>query len=393
MAVVPAVTDSFVAPIVSADPFLREVRGCAQNAAVGKEATMRLGAIFAATLLIASTLTAPAWAFEPQGDAAANDSPDYAALGPMPAGDVAIVDPARPATPRWSVTADALFLWRVRTSGVTLLDSQPEGEGVYDSADLRSQAAVGPRISTIFYGDAGWQFEGNFFAIDSWNATGSFPAPSVTGPVFYYGLKIDSANEPLVSTVDFDYRTRLYSTELNVRRRWNDWFTPLIGFRWTELNENYSASGEEYALPLPYDHAIKTTNNLYGCQIGADIDIWGNPASAFCGSFIGKVGLFYNAATQQSSFNDGPGGLYGAGSVSARRDCAAMVAELGLNAGFHITPHLTTRIGYQIFFLDGLALAPRQMAGTELLNTQTGHVDVGGDLILHGLTAEVEWDW
>lgn len=77
----------------------------------------------------------------------------------------------------------------------------------------------------------------------------------------------------------------------------------LAGFRYVGFNEtlNIHASDVEPDPQLDSDYRIKTTNNLFGAQLGGRVarrnDRWGWDVT-------GKVGLFGNAARQEQYVND-----------------------------------------------------------------------------------------
>ncbi|MGA2033364.1 MAG: hypothetical protein ABSG68_13995 [Thermoguttaceae bacterium] len=362
---------------------------------------MRLGTILPAAVLFTLSLTATMRADDANCGGLITEPETYSCAAPSAAPRPQEDDPpiALPevacCNPRWTVTADAMFLWRV-TPDQPLLLAQPSGAGLLDASCLQSRAAVAPRLSLIYHGDSDWDLESNCFGIDGWKATCNFPAPSSAGPTLYYLLNVDGTGGPNVTTAQFDYRSQFYSAELNLRRRYNDWLTPMIGFRWLELREQYLVSGTESPLPVPYQHSVNANNQLYGCQLGVDAELWGHPGSRFRVEGILKAGLFYNGASQQSAFDDGGGTIYtpnGPVSASARKDCAAFFGEIGLNAVYQVSPHFALRGGYRLLAADGVALAPQQIFATGLLNIQAAGVNVKEDLLMHGVNAGVEVTW
>ena len=102
----------------------------------------------------------------------------------------------------------------------------------------------------------------------------------------------------------------------------------------------------------------QTKNNLYGLQIGAEATLFE------CGRFsIGgglKTGVFDNHAEEASSarmariqFGD-----------SDSTDHLAFLGEIGVQCKYQVMPRLSLKAGYEAIWLEGVALAPGQIAET-----------------------------
>ena len=95
----------------------------------------------------------------------------------------------------------------------------------------------------------------------------------------------------------WDYDTKLYNSELNVRWNLYNRLTLLAGFRWVQLSENLQGS----LVPLegfkPFWNT-STTNNLYGLQIGANGKIWERGRFSINGLI--KAGAYVNHAEEST---------------------------------------------------------------------------------------------
>ena len=169
----------------------------------------------------------------------------------------------------WTATADALFLHRSATRGPQLLSDPQSGNSLLDSSGLGFDYEAGPRLSLIHHGCA-WDFELNYFGIDGWKADADFPNSAFPSGVG--SLALDNAIPFPVTAASFEYKSRLYSAEFNVRRSVNDWLTGLAGFRWMELEDSYLAQGTGAILSTPFSEAIRSHNHLFGFQIGGRCD-------------------------------------------------------------------------------------------------------------------------
>ena len=163
---------------------------------------------------------------------------------------------------------------RTKPKHFTLVtDTSYSSAELFDTNDLGFDFEAGPQVTLIRHGQCGWDLEARYFGIDGWNTTAFFPASSGIHRVY---VAQNSSVGALESTLS--YRSKLYNTELNIRRCIGDRLSMLAGFRWAELDENYSAIGTN-TLSGPYSHHIHTGNHLYGFQIGADGTWAGRPAS------------------------------------------------------------------------------------------------------------------
>ena len=69
--------------------------------------------------------------------------------------------------------------------------------------------------------------------------------------------------------MEFDYASRLYSGEFNLRHPIGQNVTMFGGFRWVELEENLTGQN-----PANTFITVDTNNHLYGVQLGADATLW-----------------------------------------------------------------------------------------------------------------------
>jgi hypothetical protein len=191
----------------------------------------------------------------------------------------------------------------------------------------------------------------------------------------------------------WDYTSRLYNAEVNAR--WNPWprVTVLAGFRWLNLSEELQGT-------LPPQRTVpfwdtQTKNNLYGLQIGAEGKLF--ERGRFSIGCTGKAGLFDNHAEETTSvsifrvlFGD-----------SAGTDRAAFVGETGVQCKYQVTRRLSLRAGYEVLWLQGMALAPAQIGETNIhsslilqeISVQALGVHCSSGVFYHGATAGLEYSF
>ena len=160
----------------------------------------------------------------------------------------------------------------------------------------------------------------------------------------------------------------------------------LAGFRWVELTDdlryhiNNTVAGADY----------RYNNHLYGAQIGADCALT-NRCSRLQINAVGKAGLYGNVSD---------GGVYEfqpvtnpVGKFTGDDNTTAFIGELDFSATYWVTGHIALRGGYQLLWLDNVALAAdaasRSMTNPSLLR----NVDNDGHLFYNGATAGIDFVW
>jgi hypothetical protein len=285
--------------------------------------------------------------------------------------------------PQWDLQAESIFLWRdndARSRPITALNPQ--------SIDF--DAGIGPMITLGLRADAKHGWEGRYFSalgmtgeIDNSNSNFAqqllftqldFSAPGFNGPDSYA----------------LQYQSDLHSAEINYVHSW-DRLSLLGGFRFVRLSENFewrsgrSGISSEVAGGSLGTH---TNNDLYGGQIGAR---WRqNYQRLFC-DIKGRAGLFGNEANQRTT-------LLAIGYLDPREfagsttydSAVAFVGDLNFSAGIRVTSVWAIRAGYNLIWIDRVALAPDQFQGFEFASQQ---VAIDGSVFLHGVNVGLEGCW
>jgi hypothetical protein len=140
------------------------------------------------------------------------------------------------------------------------------------------------------------------------------------------------------------------------------------------------------------DYGIFTHNNLLGVQCGADISFrhcrwdWG---------VRGKVGPYVNFAEQSShSVTNAFGDPYATDAVDIhttdRRDQVALIGEVGFYGDYRIRQNIVLHGAWDFMWITGLAQAPGQL---NFHANPTGDVVATGDMLVQGLTFQLEVKW
>jgi hypothetical protein len=190
----------------------------------------------------------------------------------------------------------------------------------------------------------------------------------------------------------FRYVSKLHSIEANFRRQVSCRVSVLAGFRWIELSEDFGVLYETNPnIAGPSRYRVDVNNHLYGFQVGADALLWNNNCWLVDASV--RAGVFGNNADQTTLEHYVEfGGLPAAGTASGTD--TSFLGELEVTATRCLTDRLSLRLGYQMLWLEGVALAPNQIDNTNL-SPPPGVVtlDTDSGFFAHGAFVGLEAVW
>ena len=205
--------------------------------------------------------------------------------------------------------------------------------------------------------------------------------------------------------VQVDYWSQLNSFELNLlccgccsstdpcagitRGRSFEYFG---GFRYINLNERLHIVGRgnfPHGLPCFGEYDIDTNNNLFGPQLGV--------RSRFCrGRFgcevTGKAGIFGNDAYEKQTIFSDPHDSSDRPTVTGRGAQVAFAGEINLSAIYQLTKTWNVRAGYNLLWIEGVALAPNQL-DFSYTPTSGSQLNNEGGVFYHGASIGLEARW
>lgn len=310
--------------------------------------------------------------------------------------------------PQWPhyLVFDALFLQRNNAAtnrplaeGSSL--SPDPGASLLDTGDLQSAVAPGLRL---LYGrridDGGWEV-GYLGVYGMWGSAGvagvdQLAVPGAIGSTVPGWLTADS--------VQGTYASGLNIVEANVFHsrccegcshdgcggycRCTDL---LCGAFWAGLEETASLNVICCEGEPPSSYRVQSSSNLIGAQIGVrrrrDWDRWAVEGTA-------KAGLAGSVMSQSSGAITGtitPGPAFRE-PTSASAGGVGLLSMINASAIYRITEHWGLRAGYNLIWLDGVALAPNQWDFSDNASSGTSLVG-GGGVFLHGANLGVERRW
>lgn len=297
--------------------------------------------------------------------------------------------------PAWYTSAELLFMRRGDSEARPLIFDQITGVELLNAKDMDFDSETGARLRLIRHSPyltaracACVFWEIGYLGIDSWS-TSNTPTPLTSPLLVGPGFALPSTGPGALFRGR--YGSDLYSFELNLRREVTDCSTILAGFRWVELSDEL-VMDEVSVTTIPM-YSVDTSNHLYGFQIGGDMVLWNAGGWIHVDTLL-RGGLYYNRAEQSTLapaltpviplFVD---------RITAADSQTSFLGEIGLVGVMEMNDTLSVRAGYQVMWLEGIALAPEQIAGTDLSAPGSATVRAEGGLFYHGGSVGLALKW
>jgi hypothetical protein len=277
----------------------------------------------------------------------------------------------------WAVRAEALVLWRNNIEGQPLL-SGTDGSVALDAGDVRTAAAGGPRIGVVRSLGCGRALEGNYFNVGG--IQGSTTTDGIGAP--YTPIRLADIAFSDIQAAEYTTRGQIKSAEVNYRWCHGSRVIWLAGFRWVEWNEIGTVEMQTAGDNIQ----TRAGNDLYGGQLGCRLRLW--DLGKWQLGAVGKAGVFGNEAYQQTTARvDRTFGPLGASDTNA-----SFFGELGVNSTLWVTRRLAWRLGYNFFWLQGVATAAQQFPLVKY-GTTTASINNNGSVFLQGFSTGLETRW
>jgi hypothetical protein len=298
--------------------------------------------------------------------------------------------------PRAYFRADALFLWRSNGDRVNFTSREPGGPIVLSSDNIKFQYEPLTRFAMGRTIGCGAVLEAVYFGIEGWSDSASVSDGGNT----LYSAYSQFGQEPFGGYPDTDqssrqeiqYGSRVHNVELNLYspiRTWccgKSWF--LNGARYFQLREGF-----EYNTFSDVDDSatsIRTNNALIGYQFGIR-----HEAPLGCrlkALFDLKAGIYGNAASQRTVTSAVVEGVL---VEQASNTSAAFLGEVGLTLQYDVTRHVALRAGYNMLWVDSVALAPENFLAVPPPGNVLRPILINddGDVFYHGCNTGLELHW
>jgi hypothetical protein len=226
-------------------------------------------------------------------------------------------------------------------------------------------------------------WELSYFGMMDWTSQQSISESGIFVPGVLGNLPFfDDAD--LIQTT---YASRIDNAELNYF--WHHGCPDIMwmaGFRYFHLDERLDIlSTETGSGSSLYD--IRTGNDLAGGQLGVRFR---HCCTRFEGDLTAKAGAFGNSVGQSQTV--GTVGLDPLRSAGNHTADWAFVGDIGLNASYYICKNWCVMAGYNVMWVDGVALAPDQLDFTN--NPDSGRrLDRNGSVLYQGAHVGLGCHW
>ena len=287
----------------------------------------------------------------------------------------------------WTVQADALFLNRSRLPGQTLLVNFLEAP-LFNANQFDLPVQIGWQIDVARRLSDDWSLDARYFNLGGQSATSPTISRANGAGVLYRTTAQGIFPVPLNSNLA--YTSRLQDVEINACRRVNDYLTVLAGVRYLNLDDRILVNQLTVTGGFDAIQHLAALNDMVGFQIGGDAIVLRR--GRFSLDTLLKAGIYDDLARNAFTYDSTALGLHAASGASANN--LAFCGELGITLTYDLTERLSIRGGYQLLWLDGVALASQQPSVNPppLLSPATTVATIG-DLFYNGAFAGLEYRW
>ncbi|MBN2474212.1 MAG: hypothetical protein JXB62_06375 [Pirellulales bacterium] len=264
-----------------------------------------------------------------------------------------------------------------------------------------------------------WALEAVYWTLDAFEDTRYRSHVNGVGtPLVVSGIEFAGRNGTLLFDSAAGHRLTRYNEfhniELNLIRNqmtssdytalWDiDW---LVGMRYFRFEEHWlfgSVAGGYWWGQDPSQEAFldeRITNNMLGFQFGLDASYYFNPAWRFF--LMPRFGIYNNHIDQYFNAYLGDGtvanptaasGQTGSYPVIADKDVVSFLTQIDIGLDWQIAPQWTLRAGYRVVLATGIGLADNQIPPYIVDIPELASIDHNGDLILHGATLGVTYNF
>ena len=283
-------------------------------------------------------------------------------------------------------SAEALFLRRDNSSvdQPIVLDSGTT-QTLISAGDLNFDTEAGVRFCLGRQLNDHLALEAGYFGLHEWSATATAVGSNnlrIPGDLALATLDYFDADQMQV-----DYNSEIHSAEISLVKQ-HEQLHILCGFRYFEFDDDLNINTYEGGTNTTSDYNIRARNSLYGAQVGAKF-LQSIRRAEF--RAVGKVGI-YGTDSRQSTVVGDFDNQFTLRNVHASEADAAFVGEIGLNLAMPVRNSLRIVAGYNLLWVEGIALAPDQLDFTDT-PTSSQFVNTDGGVFFYGANIGLEGIW
>jgi len=303
-------------------------------------------------------------------------------------------------TPRWyDVHMEWLYWTRDNNSDLALATEGILGPVVLNTADLDFQEQSGVRVTGAYLIGPASALEATYFGTANWADSETVTSNDNLYSIFggYGADNFDAFPEVAQSELaSVAVSTEIDNGELNLRHRAVSanclvHSSFLVGARYLRLRDDmvYFTETNTADYQGTLDYGVKADNDLVGAQVGSDLYICITPRLKV-GAEI-EAGVYGNRSSQRTIID-----CTSCDAIiteKASETDVAFIGEAGAMGLFRLTPRSTLRGGYQVLYIDGVALGSDNFRADTPLAGRTPAIDNSSNILFHGLNVGCELTW
>ena len=285
---------------------------------------------------------------------------------------------------QWYFNGDIIFLWRDNRSNVqSIVNSIAPATSVFNTRNVDFDTGIGPSFRIGHMNDECTGLEVQYFSALDFSGEADVISP---GNLAGAGQFLQLPGWDNVDEMHADYTSELHNVEINHQSTWGR-LSLLAGFRYLRLTDDLGIRAITFGTGSD-DYRVHSENNLFGAQLGGRYRACYN---TFFWEFTGKAGVFGNDANQ-SQFLTAGGSSVVLRNFTGAGGTTSFVGDMNISAGFQLTDIWSFRCGYNLLWIDQVALAADNLDFNLVPTAGTG-IDKRGDVFLHGINIGLEGRW
>ncbi len=246
-------------------------------------------------------------------------------------------------------------------------------------------SAPGIELSYNFETRHGRQFEFRTF-LGNFDATSTFDQGNIESSLF---------PGDIADTVDYNYTSRIFSFELNLKRPLRQGVTFFHGPRFVSFNDQISFVATDFGdlfgpmiLDTERRESFEAINNLIGLQAGLRLEK--RLTQSFRAAALIRTGGFFNPTTVRTFEQVGAVGFEPTEVLATENTKATgtFLAEVGGKLYLDLNANCSLFAGYEATWIDGIALAP-----PSFLTATTSEVETANTLFINVVTFGFRFGW
>jgi hypothetical protein len=298
--------------------------------------------------------------------------------------------------PRWfDVHVEWLFWKREFDDSLQFSSLTPLGPDALNANQLDFSEESGFRITGAYLLGVATSVEATYFGTLNWASGADAVSPNnLLYSVFSdFGAGIVHPETDGAFLHQIGLSSELDNGEINLRHRWVSancllHSSMLVGARYFRLREDllYKTRTIVDAVPAGMDYVVKTDNDLVGAQLGGDMFLCITPRLKVGAE--AEAGVYGTSSSQRTNMTST---LSPSLREYVKDNDVAFVGEAGAMALYRITSQWTLRVGYQVLYVDGVALALDNFNTASPFAARNSFLNNSGDVFYHGATLGFEW--